>query len=112
MRFIDRVNEDTKTRTDYQNLLTKVIFPAIKRGMRMSLETVRIEFLTILSYAVKRCPSISRFSDMTCLLFDDDANFFDNIHHIQIHRRIRALKRFSDECANGKIKSNNLVQIF
>ncbi|RIA94698.1 hypothetical protein C1645_709313 [Glomus cerebriforme] len=112
-RFIDRVNEDTKVQTDYQNLLIKVIFPAIKRGMKMSLEMVRIEFLTILSYAVKKCPSITQFSDMACLLYDDEeANFFNNIHHIQIHRRIRALKRFSNECANGKIKSSNLVQIF
>ncbi|GBB97092.1 hypothetical protein RclHR1_02910020 [Rhizophagus clarus] len=113
MRFIDCINEDTKIQEDYQNLLIKVIIPAIKRGMKMSLETVRIEFLTILSYAMKKCPSITQFSDMICLLFDDDeANFFNNIHHIQIHRRIRALKRFSNECAYGKIKSNNLSQIF
>uniref|UniRef100_U9SZI5 Uncharacterized protein n=1 Tax=Rhizophagus irregularis (strain DAOM 181602 / DAOM 197198 / MUCL 43194) TaxID=747089 RepID=U9SZI5_RHIID len=113
MRFIDRVKENTQIQEDYQNLLIKVIIPAIKRGMRMSLEMVRIEFLTILSYAMKKCPTIAQFSDMVCLLFDDDeANFFNNIHHIQIHRRIRALKRFSNECANGKIKSNNLAQIF
>ncbi|CAG8576266.1 3030_t:CDS:10 [Funneliformis caledonium] len=115
-RFISRVVENheiTKTREDYQNLLIKVIFPAIKRGMKRSIELVRTEFLTILSCAIKKCPSIPQFSDMACLLFDDDeANFFDNVHHIQIHRRVRALKRFSNECANGKIKNNNLVQIF
>ncbi|CAI2171430.1 13286_t:CDS:10 [Funneliformis geosporum] len=115
-RFISRVVENhevIKTQTDYQNLLIKVIFPAIKRGMKKSIELVRTEFLTILSCAIKKCPSIPQFSDMACLLFDDDeANFFDNVHHIQIHRRVRALKRFSNECANGKIKINNLVQIF
>ncbi|CAG8668326.1 8263_t:CDS:2, partial [Acaulospora morrowiae] len=117
-RFVDRVIEfevECEGHDDqgkFRDLLIHVVYPAIKKGMRLSLELVRVEFLTILSYVVKKCPKIDQFSDMTCLLFhDDESNFFNNIHHIQLHRRIRALKRFSNECAEGKLKKSSLVQI-
>ncbi|CAG8499255.1 840_t:CDS:10 [Diversispora eburnea] len=127
IRFIDRVAEiknkidnDELKGSEYsnvneklQNLLIQIVYPAIKRGMKSNLELVRIEYLNVLSHAVKKCSTIPQFSDMACLLFDEEeANFFNNIHHIQMHRRTRALKRFSNECANGKLKNNNLMQIF
>nr|CAG8462811.1 15738_t:CDS:10 [Entrophospora candida] len=120
-KFIDSVNESINPTSDdeklkqeqLQNLLIHVIYPSIKKGMRLSNELIRVEFLTILSYTVKKCSTIPQFSDMSCLLFDDEeANFFNNIHHIQIHRRIRALKRFSNECIAGNLTSRSLVQIF
>ncbi|CAJ0900983.1 2569_t:CDS:10 [Entrophospora sp. SA101] len=120
-KFIDSVNESINPTSDdeklkqeqLQNLLIHVIYPSIKKGMRLSNELIRVEFLTILSYTVKKCSTSPQFSDMSCLLFDDEeANFFNNIHHIQIHRRIRALKRFSNECIAGNLTSRSLVQIF
>ncbi|CAG8449551.1 3302_t:CDS:10 [Cetraspora pellucida] len=110
---LNDVSASSDVRSKFQNILTKIIYPAIKKGVKLPIEVVRMEFLTILCYMIKKCSMLPQFADMSCLLFDDEeANFFNNIYHIQIHRRIRALKRFSNECAMGKLKSSNLVQIF
>ncbi|CAG8442214.1 6253_t:CDS:10 [Scutellospora calospora] len=118
IRFIDRFvenhnNAELEVQNKFRNILINIIYPAIKKGMKLPIELVRMEFLSVLCYAVKKCSMLPQFVDMSCLLFDDEeANFFNNIYHIQIHRRVRALKRLSNECAMGKLKNANLVQIF
>ncbi|KAG9291746.1 hypothetical protein G9A89_012031 [Geosiphon pyriformis] len=96
------------------DLLIKVVYPEIKKGMHSKAEAVRIEYINLLSFAVTNCSKSPQFKHMTSLLSNDDeeANFFKNIHHIQIHRRIRALSRFSDQCAAGEFRNCDLIQIF
>ena len=43
---------------------------------------------------------------------DDEASFFTNIHHIQTHRRTRALRRLSELCDEGELRSSTLADIF
>ncbi|CAG8656331.1 14206_t:CDS:10, partial [Dentiscutata erythropus] len=120
IRFIDRFVEyrnntnniefNNDIQNKFQNILIKVIYPAIKKGMKLSIELVRMEFLNILCYAVKKCSMLPQFVDMSCLLFDDEeANFFNNIYHLQMHRRVRAIKRFSNECSMGKLKTIGVI---
>ena len=40
------------------------------------------------------------------------ANFFNNIVHIQIHRRTRALRRLADEVEAGSITSKIVSDLF
>ena len=50
--------------------------------------------------AVKLFPA--HFKDLQLLQGDDEeANFFNNILHIQLHRRIRALHRLTEKCKSG-----------
>ncbi|CAG8452160.1 712_t:CDS:2 [Ambispora gerdemannii] len=116
-RFIDRLNEnfvDDTEKSNFNSTMINILFPGIKRGLKNKFEIVRVEFLSILSHAVKNCPNLPQFADMQCLLFnnDEEANIFNNIYHIQIHRRIRALTRLANECAAGKLNNTTLSQIF
>ncbi|KAI1314951.1 U3 snoRNP protein [Mortierella claussenii] len=98
----------------FRGLLAHVVYPGLKKGFKSPIELVRFEFVAVLAHAVKRCPDQVQFSDMTPLLVggDEEASFFTNIYHIQLHRRIRALSRFSEECAKGTFRPTTLTQIF
>ncbi|KAF9352647.1 U3 snoRNP protein [Mortierella sp. AD094] len=116
-RFIDQcadMPEEDPQHEQFRGLLAHVIYPGLKKGFKSPIELVRFEFVAVLAHAVKRCPDLVQFSDMTPLLVggDEEASFFTNIYHIQLHRRIRALNRFSEECAKGTFRPTTLTQIF
>ncbi|KAJ7773253.1 armadillo-type protein, partial [Mycena metata] len=95
-------------------MFTRVLFPGIKNGLRSKNELVRSELLGVLAYAITKCEAINSLQEMRVLLAggDEEANFFNNIHHIQIHRRSRALRRLADQCDEGHLRSNTLAEIF
>ncbi|KAJ7707727.1 armadillo-type protein [Mycena rosella] len=97
-----------------ETMFTRVLFPGLKNGLRSKNELVRSEILGVLAYAVTKCDAISALQEMQVLLAggDEEANFFNNIHHIQIHRRSRALRRLADQCDEGHLRSNTLAEIF
>jgi U3 small nucleolar RNA-associated protein 20 len=43
---------------------------------------------------------------------DEEANFFNNVLHIQVHRRSRALRRLADYCDEGRLRNTTLAEIF
>ncbi|KAJ7035036.1 armadillo-type protein [Mycena alexandri] len=77
-----------------------------RNGLRSKNELVRSELLG--------CEAINSLQEMRVLLAggDEEANFFNNVHHIQIHRRSRALRRLADQCDEGHLRSNTLAEIF
>ncbi|KAG0232192.1 U3 snoRNP protein [Actinomortierella wolfii] len=116
-RFIDQcaeTEEDSERREKFMGLLAHVIYPGLKKGFKSPIELVRYEFVTVLAHAVKKCPQQVQFSDMTELLAggDEEASFFTNIYHIQLHRRIRALSRFSEICSRGVFRPSTLTHLF
>ena len=98
----------------YTQLLSIAVFPAIKKGLKHSTEMVRKEFSGVLDSLVKNCGEWSPITDLRVLLFDGDeeANFFNNIYHIQQHRRLRAITRLSKAAADQMLKPANIEQIF
>ncbi|KAI8325191.1 hypothetical protein GQ54DRAFT_269905 [Martensiomyces pterosporus] len=76
--------------------LVTIVLPAIKHAFTSKHETVRSEYLGVLRKAVRECGE--HFDQLRDLLVldnqDEEANFFYNIMHIQLHRRLRALRRF------------------
>ncbi|KAF9584653.1 U3 snoRNP protein [Lunasporangiospora selenospora] len=116
-RFIDRcadIPESDPQHELFRGLLVHVVFAGLKKGFKAPVELVRFEFVSVLAHAIKRCPEQPQFSDMVSLLAggDEEASFFTNIYHIQLHRRIRALNRFSEECAKGTFRSSTLTHVF
>ncbi|KAJ7650292.1 armadillo-type protein [Roridomyces roridus] len=113
--FIDLVADSSlPTHTEYETMFTRVLYPGMKNGLRSKNELVRSEILGVFAYAVAKCEQIGFLQEMRVLLAggDDEANFFNNIHHIQIHRRSRALRRLGDHCDEGHLRSNTLAEIF
>ncbi|KAJ3243695.1 U3 snoRNP protein [Chytriomyces hyalinus] len=91
-----------------------VLLPAVKKAVKSNVELVRSEFMTLLGIMVKNFPEMDEFKDLVVLLADadDEASFFSNVYHMQMHRRIRSLKRLSEICSTGSISQSNVANIF
>ena len=110
--FIDTVSKTLDG--EWEGILIKNVYPGLKNGLRSKHELVRAEILAVIAHAVTVCRNIPAFHEMQILLADGDeeVNFFNNIHHIQIHRRIRALHRFGEWCGEGQLRSSTLADVF
>lgn len=112
-RFIDKaaVEQDEE---GFEALVNDVLIPSLKYGLRQKSELIRSEIVAVLGYFVKSNPTRPSVQDMHVLLVGDDeeASFFNNILHIQQHRRLRALRRLAAEASNGNLQSINLSTIF
>ncbi|RAH49030.1 putative HEAT repeat protein (DRIM) [Aspergillus brunneoviolaceus CBS 621.78] len=95
-------------------LVTDILFPALQAGVRQKSELIRAEFVAALGYFIKLNPERPTVKDMHVLLVGDDeeASFFNNVLHIQQHRRLRALRRLAGEAAKGNLQASNISTIF
>lgn len=109
--FVDAVAEHPSP--EYETTFIRMLYPALRDGLKSKQEQVRAEVLGIISYAVNRCDNISPLQDMRILLAggDEEANFFNNIHHVQIHRRTRALRRLAELCDQQPLKNKTLNEL-
>ncbi|KAJ2719960.1 U3 snoRNP protein [Coemansia sp. Benny D115] len=78
------------------NSMSNILLPTIRYAFTSKTEVIRQEFLSILHKAVRECgPYFDQLRDLTVLdSADDESNIFNNLMHIQVHRRMRALRRF------------------
>ncbi|XP_074650347.1 small subunit processome component 20 homolog [Tubulanus polymorphus] len=78
-----------------QNFLNNVLLPEIRSGLRIKKEAPRHEFIKILACAVRSFPKHEVFAELSqlCDAEDIEKDYFENIQHIQMHRRSRAMKR-------------------
>ncbi|KAL4973860.1 armadillo-type protein [Aspergillus desertorum] len=114
-RFIERSASACTGEADlFEPLVSDILFPALQGGMRQKSELVRSEFVQVLGHLVKLHPTRPAVQDMHVLLAgnDEEASFFNNILHIQQHRRLRALRRLASEAANGNLQASNISTIF
>ena len=113
-RFVGVVASDTPSAVDAEPIFMRTVLPALKNALRAKTELVRAEALGVIAYAVLKCERIASLQEMRPLLAggDEEASFFTNIHHIQIHRRTRALRRLGEQCEEGSLRGRTLVEIF
>ncbi|CAO3576085.1 unnamed protein product [Absidia cylindrospora] len=73
-----------------------------------------MEFVGLLSAGIKTFPELPIFASMVPLLGDNDeeVNFFNNIYHIQLHRRVRSMVRLSEFAAQGQLAVPAIVNVF
>jgi len=114
--FIDIVAA-SETTSEHEELFLRVLFSGLKNGLRSKNEMVRMEVLGVIAYSVEQCQRIASLQEMRHLLeggddSDEEANFFNNILHVQVHRRSRALRQLADHCEQGNLCSSTLVDIF
>ncbi|KAH3660132.1 hypothetical protein OGAPHI_007337 [Ogataea philodendri] len=88
IRFVD-VSEN------FQDILHEIVLPVIRPGLRRKNELVRLEYINVVARVVEIG---SDLADMKVLLHggDEEANFFKNVMHPQVHRRQRAIRRLGD----------------
>ncbi|OBZ65821.1 U3 small nucleolar RNA-associated protein 20 [Grifola frondosa] len=111
-RFVDVVAGSQLP--EYEETFVKVLYPGLKNGLRSKSEMVRAELLGVLSHAIAKCDRVTSLQEMRILLAsgDEEANFFNNIHHVQIHRRTRAIRRLADYATEGHLRSATLADVF
>ena len=110
--FIDLVTVSKSE--DLDAIFMGILYPGLKNGLRSRNEAVRIEVMSVIGYAVTKCERIEFLKEMRVLLAggDEEADFFNNIHHVQIHRRTRALRRLAEYCDGGHLRSTTLADVF
>ena len=111
-RFIDIVA--SRSSPGFEVIFLQVLYPGLKNGLRSKNELVRAEILGVIAHAVATCEQIETLKDMRVLLAggDEEASFFNNILHLQVHRRSRALRRLADFCDEGHLRSSLLADVF
>lgn len=112
-RFIDCISGlSSQEKADpYIELLDTIVIPALKIGLREKSEVFRGEYINILAHMVRNLKYSDQFTDMKCLLFngDEEANFFNNVLHIQSHRRQRAVRRLGILSEQMQLRDNNIA---
>ncbi|KAK9370840.1 hypothetical protein V1509DRAFT_614919 [Lipomyces kononenkoae] len=116
-RFIEitstKANAQDPNRVQFFALLESVIIPSLRKGLRSENEMVRYEYVAILKTLVQHPAAYPKVSNLHVLLFDGDeeADFFNNIVHIQSHRRQRAIYRLGQIALNQDLGDFNISQI-
>ncbi|GMM35566.1 Utp20 protein [Saccharomycopsis crataegensis] len=99
-RFIDgtSLKKDETQAAPYDHVLKDVILPNLRVGIRKDNDRIQKEYVLLLAHVVEHSKYYTDLADMKVLLFDndDEANFFLNVGHIQIHRRQRAVRRLGN----------------
>lgn len=110
--FIDFVSRGG-TNEEKDNVLLNLLYPGLRNVLNNKNELVRAEALGVLAYAVSQCPHIEVFAEMQTLMAEDEeSNVFNNIYHLQIHRRARALRRLIECCTGSAIREASINGIF
>ncbi|EGP86737.1 uncharacterized protein MYCGRDRAFT_43197 [Zymoseptoria tritici IPO323] len=109
--FIDAAAE-VSDNAAWLAFMESAVLSGIERGMGDPSELVRAEYLLVLGHLVEKLTTWQKVSGMQGLLVggDEEASIFGNVLHIQQHRRLRALRRLSEE-ASG-LGSTNASRIF
>lgn len=116
--FIDVVQQkhDTTddTSSEWTRLFTSVVYSGLRYGLRSPSDLVKRETVETLGYAATKLTWIGYLAEMQGLLVegDEEASFFNNVYHIQMHRRLRAITRLGQESQQGKLTTRTINDVF
>ena len=109
-QLIDVATKENETGSTLRAYIRGTLVPYLFQGVRNDSEAKRADVLALCAYLIRRCPEIHPITELGLLNFhnEEEASFFNNVLHVQLHRRIRALKRLSKEISAGKISTRNI----
>lgn len=109
-RFVDCMNskESLEAAKGFIDIMQTVILPNVRSGLRKTIEEIQNEYISLISYIVTNSQFLPEIEDMKVLLHngDEEADFFININHIQLHRRQRAVRRLREHAP--KLSDNTI----
>lgn len=117
IKFINQTAAECDSGADAEaelmQLFLQAVWPGLKKAIRNKSELVRRDVLAVMSSAAENLAKCEVMAELSGLLGAGDAevNFFNNIHHIQLHRRTRAVKRLPEQAAKGGMKSRTISDI-
>ncbi|XP_060633217.2 small subunit processome component 20 homolog [Anolis sagrei] len=103
--IISLLAEMDHTKDEYKEIIQHTLLEALRKGLKSKTESIQQDYTTLLSYLIRAFPKHPEYQDLVQLTdyHDPEMDFFENMKHIQIHRRARALKKLAKQLAEGKI---------
>ncbi|XP_075712813.1 small subunit processome component 20 homolog [Rhinoderma darwinii] len=89
----------------YREIIQRTLLDSLKAGLKSKVETVQQDYTTLLSNLIRTFPKHPEFSDLVQLTDynDPEMDFFENMKHIQIHRRARSLRKLAKNLVEGNV---------
>uniref|UniRef100_A0A803XPU0 UTP20 small subunit processome component n=1 Tax=Meleagris gallopavo TaxID=9103 RepID=A0A803XPU0_MELGA len=103
--FIHRLAEIGHTEDDYKELIQHTLLESLRRGLKSKTESIQQDYTSLLSCLIQTFPANPEFRDLVQLTnrHDPDMDFFENMKHMQIHRRARALRKLAKQLTEKKL---------
>ncbi|GMG55563.1 unnamed protein product [Ambrosiozyma monospora] len=100
IRYVDCLNskDAEETAAEYVEFLRLVVLDNVRLGLRKKNELVQNEYISVFSHIIESAKYFHDLDDLKVLLYNgnEEADFFKNVNHPQVHRRQRAIKRLSE----------------
>ncbi|KAM9389678.1 small subunit processome component 20 homolog [Phaethornis superciliosus] len=102
---IHRLAEIEHTEDDYKELIQHTLLESVRRGLKSKTESIQQDYTSLLSCLIQTFPANPEFRDLVQLTnrHDPDMDFFENMKHMQIHRRARALRKLAKHLTEKKL---------
>ncbi|XP_069760571.1 small subunit processome component 20 homolog isoform X2 [Narcine bancroftii] len=102
--IIQQVAATESSDEEYKELISRTLLDNLRSGLKSKVECVQQEYTTLLCCLIRTFPQRSEFQDLVQLTDPDpEADFFEIMKHIQIHRRARALRKLAKHLDEGKV---------
>ncbi|SZF02961.1 unnamed protein product [Blumeria hordei] len=116
-RFISAAanTSEESEKSEFEQILSDTLMPALFSGMRESSEIIRREYLKVMASLVHNFPKWTEVSDMHCLLAgekESEESFFNNIIAVGKGRQSSALGQLVKFAEKGELSSRNVSHIF
>ncbi|XP_057596489.1 small subunit processome component 20 homolog isoform X2 [Hippopotamus amphibius kiboko] len=105
MNVIKKLAALNVTEKEYREIIHRSLLEKLRKGLKSQTESIQQDYTTLLSCLIQTFPNQPEFKDLVQLTdcHDPETDFFENMKHIQIHRRARALKKLAKQLMEGKI---------
>lgn len=103
--IIKRLAALNVTEKEYKEIIHRTLLEKLRKGLKSQTESVQHDYTLILSCLIQTFPNQLEFKDLVQLTHyhDPEMDFFENMKHIQIHRRARALKKLANQLLEGQV---------
>ncbi|XP_041442196.1 small subunit processome component 20 homolog isoform X2 [Xenopus laevis] len=91
--------------TEFREIVQRTLLQSVKTGLRSKVEHIQQDYTTLLSNLIRTFPKHPEFADLVQLTDynDPEMDFFENMKHIQIHRRARALRKLAKKLVEENV---------
>ncbi|XP_048213322.1 small subunit processome component 20 homolog [Perognathus longimembris pacificus] len=105
MSIIKKLAALNVTEKEYREIIHRALLEKLRKGLKSQTESIQQDYTMILSCLIQTFPNQLEFKDLVQLTdcHDPEMDFFENMKHIQIHRRARALKKLANQLLEGKV---------
>ncbi|KAM5288941.1 small subunit processome component 20 homolog [Ctenodactylus gundi] len=105
MTVIKRLAALNVSERNYRELVHRSLLERLRKGLKSPAESIQQDYTTVLSCLIQTFPDQLEFKDLVQLTHyhDPEMDFFENMKHIQIHRRARALKKLAKQLTEGRV---------